>query len=134
MAGLSLANEHLPAGALPSFTLPFAGTLQIWFENTDVFGCTAWDSSYGANYSFAVAPPANAPGWVGGRARTCSTAPAATAPATPTRSRRRRALTFDTWARQQAVVTAGLLRRVEEPASPISTTPTSGEQLDVQMN
>jgi hypothetical protein len=28
-------------------------TLAIWFENTDVFGCHAWDSNYGNNYSFS---------------------------------------------------------------------------------
>ena len=27
-------------------------TLSIWFENNDAYGCHAWDSDYGANYSF----------------------------------------------------------------------------------
>jgi Family of unknown function (DUF6209) len=31
-----------------------AQTLALWFENDDVYGCNAWDSDYGANYSFAV--------------------------------------------------------------------------------
>jgi len=28
-------------------------TLSIWFENSDVYGCHTWDSSYGANYTFS---------------------------------------------------------------------------------
>jgi hypothetical protein len=33
-----------------------ARTLTIWFENSDRTGCTAWDSRFGANYTFAIAP------------------------------------------------------------------------------
>jgi hypothetical protein len=36
--------------ALPSS----ASTLTLWFENDDVYGCNAWDSDYGANYTFSV--------------------------------------------------------------------------------
>jgi hypothetical protein len=36
-------------------TLPVgARTIALWFENDDVYGCNQWDSSYGANYNFAV--------------------------------------------------------------------------------
>jgi hypothetical protein len=36
-------------------TLPAgAQTIALWFENDDVYGCNQWDSSYGANYTFAV--------------------------------------------------------------------------------
>jgi hypothetical protein len=36
-------------------TLPTgAKTIALWFENDDVYGCNQWDSSYGANYNFAV--------------------------------------------------------------------------------
>ena len=28
-------------------------TLAIWFENTDAFGCHAWDSDYGQNYVYS---------------------------------------------------------------------------------
>jgi hypothetical protein len=104
IAGESLLNLHLPAGALPSFTLPFAGTLQIWFQNSDAFGCNAWDSDYGANYRFTVAPPANAPGWVGDASYLLDRA---TCPG-PCYGDARSAdggITFDTWARQQAAIT-----------------------------
>lgn len=33
-----------------------AGELELWFENTDVSGCHEWDSAFGANYRFAIAP------------------------------------------------------------------------------
>lgn len=34
-------------------TLPHGSHhLEIWFENTDTYGCHAWDSRYGANYVF----------------------------------------------------------------------------------
>jgi hypothetical protein len=29
-------------------------TMSVWFENTDVYGCNAWDSDYGANYTFSL--------------------------------------------------------------------------------
>jgi hypothetical protein len=106
VAGAGLQNEHLPAGALPSLSLPFAGTLQMWFENTDVFGCVGWDSNYGRNYAFSVAPPAGAPGWVGNASvlvdrATCGSGAPCWGDATAADG----GATFDTWARQQAAVT-----------------------------
>jgi hypothetical protein len=105
IAGASLANLHLPAGTLPSFTLPFAGDLQIWFENSDAFGCNAWDSDYGANYHFTVAPPANAPGWVGNASVLVDRATCGSGPCYGDAKPANGGATFDTWARQQAVVT-----------------------------
>lgn len=107
VAGLDLDNLHLPPGGLPSFTLPFAGTLQMWFESGDAFGCSAWDSDYGANYSFRIAPPANAPGWVSGGSYLLDRATCAPGSG-PCYADARSAdggLTFDTWARQQAAIT-----------------------------
>jgi hypothetical protein len=31
-----------------------ASRVELWFENTDVFGCHAFDSNEGANYAFAI--------------------------------------------------------------------------------
>ena len=104
VGGADLANLHLAAGALPSFPLPFAGTLQMWFENSDAFGCTAWDSDYGANYAFTIAAPANAPGWVSGGSYLLdrATCPGPCyADAHPADG----GVTFDTWARQDAEIT-----------------------------
>ena len=40
--------------ATAGFVAPPAGARRVtlWFENADATGCHAWDSSYGANYSF----------------------------------------------------------------------------------
>ena len=46
-----------PEPVSPEFTLPLdAVEAELWFENTDVFGCRAWDSRYGANYRLPVTP------------------------------------------------------------------------------
>ncbi len=37
-----------------------AKKLELWFLNSDYYGCKTWDSQGGANYPFAVAPPAAA--------------------------------------------------------------------------
>jgi hypothetical protein len=104
VAGQGLSNT--PAG--PLFTPPFAGNLAMWFEIGSAWGCTAYDSAYGSNYSFTVAAPANAPGWVGGASvlidrGTCGSAGAGGpcyADATPADS----GFTYGTWARQDAVI------------------------------
>jgi hypothetical protein len=109
VAGAGLANEQLPPGGLPRLALPFAGTLQMWFENDDAFGCNAWDSNYGANYAFAIAPPANAPGWLGNASvlldrGTCGMGSAAGpcyGDAVPAGT----GATFGTWARVEAAIT-----------------------------
>jgi Family of unknown function (DUF6209) len=31
-----------------------ASTLTLWFENDDIYGCNAWDSDYGQNYTFSI--------------------------------------------------------------------------------
>ncbi len=107
VGGSSLDNLHLPAGALPTFTLPFAGTLQMWFQNDDAFGCSAWDSDYGANYAFSVAPPTDAPGWVSGGSYLLDrgTCDPDNSPCYADARSADGGVTFDTWARQQAVVT-----------------------------
>jgi hypothetical protein len=56
------------AGAVPApdqanlpLVLDRAGELEIWFENTSLFGCQAWDSANGRNYRFTVAPASSGP-------------------------------------------------------------------------
>lgn len=39
----------------PELSMPHgANQVELWFENTDVFGCQAFDSNLGANYRFAI--------------------------------------------------------------------------------
>jgi hypothetical protein len=45
-----------------------ATSVEIWFSNSDRSGCVAWDSNFGANYSFEVVPrgaETPAVGWAG---------------------------------------------------------------------
>jgi hypothetical protein len=37
--------------------VPSAGDLAVWFKNTDVNGCVAWDSDYGRNFHFNIETP-----------------------------------------------------------------------------
>lgn len=40
--------------ALPSITLDHRGELEMWFQNTNRWGCNAYDSNFGDNYRFEV--------------------------------------------------------------------------------
>ncbi|MGH7283598.1 MAG: DUF6209 family protein [Polyangiaceae bacterium] len=90
----------------PTFPLTAAGDLEIWFQNTSMWGCSAYDSAYGANYHFTVVQSATAPGWVGepqtvlSRA-TCGTPPNACDSDFQTMTT---GFTYDTWTRQQAAI------------------------------
>jgi len=38
----------------PTITVPRGHELSLWFEATSVWGCHAFDSDFGANYTFAI--------------------------------------------------------------------------------
>ena len=42
-------------GKNPVVELPRAGRLSLWFQVTSRYGCSAWDSNLGSNYTFDVA-------------------------------------------------------------------------------
>jgi uncharacterized protein YraI len=48
------AQGSLLVAADPSITVPRGHALAVWFEATSVWGCHAYDSDYGANYTFAI--------------------------------------------------------------------------------
>lgn len=100
VAGLGLSD-----GSSTTFKLEQAGDLQLWFENVNRWGCRAFDSQYGGNYHFDVAPAPNDPGWVGNtryaiNRQTCSGGPCESTlhPLTTT------AVDYDTYARQRAAI------------------------------
>jgi hypothetical protein len=62
--GKKKAIIDLPAAVVRGEGAP-AGDLALWFQTTNRWGCSAFDSNYGANYHVAIAAPANAPGWLG---------------------------------------------------------------------
>lgn len=64
VAGYNPAGTKIPTSH--SLALPDEGELQLWFEVTNRWGCQAWDSHYGQNHRFTVAPShAHAPDWMG---------------------------------------------------------------------
>lgn len=50
------AGGHSPSQGTepPIFTLADSGDLALWFHNTSVWGCSAYDSNFGANWHFGV--------------------------------------------------------------------------------
>lgn len=92
-------------GADPGFTLDASGDLELWFQNTSRWGCSAYDSNLGQNYRFAVAPAAHEPGWIGDvrfaiDRMTCDgICDGSLRPVTGE-------IQYDTWARQRAAVRA----------------------------
>lgn len=53
------AGGYSPSGGTqqPIINLPEQGDLAIWFQVTNAWGCSAWDSNYGNNYHFNVGNP-----------------------------------------------------------------------------
>jgi len=111
-------------------TLPVptdARGVTLWFENTAIPGCQAWDSNMGANYSFTALVP---PQWMGevrslitrGGSDACDGGAAASAP-----------FSFDTWARQRAAIT-NLCFQVYEPGLTDRDDPDLWQKLDVQLH
>jgi hypothetical protein len=113
----------------PTFTVPTDGARQVvvWFENTDAYGCQAWDSNFGANYAFDVAV---APQWIGLAQNDivrdaddpCDGGAAASG-----------GFAFDTWARQRAAV-ANLCFQVYQPGLTDRDDPTLWQELDAQLH
>lgn len=46
--------SSVPTPPAPSIPLTTAGALTVWFQVTNIWGCSAYDSDYGANYHFNI--------------------------------------------------------------------------------
>jgi hypothetical protein len=103
-----------PTGTLdPTFVAPSVaaadgtttGDLELWFESSSRWGCHEWDSDFGKNFHFSVAPPKSAPQWVGNGAVVISRATCGNGGAC---DQDRRPLgggfLYDTWAAQRAAI------------------------------
>ena len=106
IASVTVAGHVADPSETPTFPLTTAGDLEIWFQNTSMWGCSAYDSAYGANYHFTIVASATAPGWVGlpqtvlSRA-TCGTPPNACDSDFQTMTT---GFTYDTWTRERAAI------------------------------
>ncbi len=77
-----------------------ARRMQVWFENTAVPGCRAWDSNLGANYGFDILVP---PAWIGApRVKLSRDTNGACDGAVDAST----GFTFETWPRQRAATTS----------------------------
>ncbi|MFO0709322.1 MAG: DUF6209 family protein [Sandaracinus sp.] len=109
------AAGHAPAPSLVGLPIELTqpGELELWFENVDATGCHAWDSAFGANYRFTVAPYARpegedprAPGWMGNAASVINRATCDGGPCDANRVPLERGFTLDSYGRQRAAIRA----------------------------
>ena len=98
--------ESHPGAIDPSFVVPTAGDLELWFESSDVWGCHAWDSDYGANYHFPVATASTMvqPTWLGNAAYVIDRQTCGAGACDTDRRSLERPFVYDTYARQRAAV------------------------------
>lgn len=125
--GGELRDASVLAGDVTLPVPPDTRQAVLWFEATNASGCHAWDSAYGANYTFDAATP---PQWVG-NARTlltrdtsgdlCGGAAASSG------------FAFDTWTRQRAAIT-NLCFEVYQPGMTDRDDPDLWQKLDVSLH
>jgi hypothetical protein len=118
--------------APPVLALDASGDLQIWFQNNSVWGCSAYDSAFGKNYHFAVAPAANEPGWVG-NVRSILSRQTCNGPCESDLHPVTGELLYDTWARQRAAY-RGITFEVWKAGVTDHDNPDLWKQLDVQVH
>lgn len=123
---------HLPyPNAQPIVPLAGAGDLEVWFENTSVWGCDAFDSAWGKNYYFQVAASPGAPGWIGNANVDISRA-TCNGPCDFDLRPLANGFTFDTWARQRAAI-ASTYFEVWKQGTTDFDNPNLWKQLDVEV-
>ncbi|MEZ4404253.1 MAG: DUF6209 family protein [Kofleriaceae bacterium] len=116
------SSASIKAGALLVEIPATARGLEVWFENTAVPGCQAWDSAGGANYRFDLLVP---PSWLGAatvRISRDTSDPCAGPDAAA-------GFDFDTWGRQRAAV-ANLCFQVWSPGVTDRDDPDLWRKLD----
>jgi hypothetical protein len=118
----------------PSIHLGDAGDLEMWFQNTSRWGCSAYDSANGANYHFKVGATANAPGWMGNFSVVMSHECEGGRGAACDRDRQASdgSFTYDTWTRQRAA-TAALYFEVWKSGVTDADNPDLWKELDVRL-
>jgi hypothetical protein len=126
LAGLTNGQEP--------FIVPDAkGTLEVWFEVTNRWGCHEYDSDFGQNYKFKVAAPLGEPDWAGNAASVINRATCSGGPCDENRNILDSGFVFDTWARQRATI-AGLYFDVWEEGVTDFDNPDLWKQVDAQMH
>lgn len=116
------------ATASTTMTIPTDGAHQIiiWFDNHDATGCQAWDSAYGANYTFAIETP---PAWMGLASNLLTRDPSNHCGGSDASS----GFTYDTLAREQDDIT-NLCFQVWQPGETDTTDGELWQQLDAELH
>lgn len=117
---------------MPSIELDRAGELQVWFQATNRWGCSEYDSRYGENHRFPVALPPNAPGWVGSGNWVLSRATCDGGPCDADRNPLANAFDYGTGARQRAAIRS-IYFEVDQAGVTDRDDPDLWRQLDVQV-
>jgi len=120
------SSASIKNGALLVDVPRTARALELWFENTAVPGCQAWDSNLGANYRFDVLVP---PSWIGGA--TVLTSRETTDPCDGGGDAAS-GFVFGTWARQRAAY-ANVCFRVWSPGVTDRDDANLWQQLDATL-
>jgi hypothetical protein len=113
--------------------LDASGELQLWFSATSRWGCNAYDSDFGKNYRFHVAPAASEPGWLGNAQfaidrQTCAggVCDGSLRPVTGD-------ILYDAWARQRAAIRVLVFEAWKEGVTDFDNADL-WKQLDVQVH
>lgn len=120
------SSASIKNGALLVEVPRTARSLAVWFENTAIPGCQAWDSNLGANYRFEVLVP---PSWVGGATVLTSRD---TSDPCDGGSDAGAGFTFGTWTRQRAAIT-NVCFRVWSPGVTDRDDPAVWQKLDATL-
>lgn len=109
------------------------GTLEVWFEETNRWGCHGYDSNLGDNYRFELAAPVGQPDWVGNASRVIDRWTCSGGPCDASRVSLEQGFRFDTWARQRATI-ASLYFDVWEEGVTDFANPELWKQVDAQIH
>jgi len=115
-------RDGAPTIAVPSD----ARQAQVWFETTSVYGCHAFDSNYGNNYTFDAML---APQWIGNGTTLLTRDDSAQCGGGSVMS----GFTYDTWVRERAVITNTCVE-VYQPGMTDHDDPDLWQKLDVEIH
>lgn len=127
-------SPNRPDGGPVSFALETPGTLSLWFEATNRWGCHEWDSDFGGNYRYAIGTPDTFPSWAGNATfvisrYTCDGAEPCPGDFLPLTD----GFVFGTWARQRATISNAYFEAWETDVTDWDN-PELWQELDVQMH
>lgn len=123
----------LNAPSNPSVHLQGVGDIEVWFESTNKWGCHAWDSNLGENYTFHVVEDPQLPDWIGNAASVTSRETCDGGPCDASRQDLAGGFAFDSWTRERAAI-ASLYFDVWEPGVTDFDNGDLWRQLDAQIH